>query len=130
MAPYAPRATTHSRAAATNVTSTSSADATPPSPIEAPAGGGDPLRVYDDDGAELDATFSVTRTPTGCVLTVESGGPGGSGPNARNREYNAGLRLLIARLGGLDATLEDAHLATRTTRDRSEGQRRLDIDES
>jgi hypothetical protein len=85
------------------------------------------MRVYDDDDAELDATFSVTRTAIGCVLTVESRGPGGTGPKARNAQYNEGLQLLITRLAKLGATLDDARLASRNARDLSEDQRRLKL---
>jgi hypothetical protein len=85
------------------------------------------MKVYDDTGAELDATFAVTRMPTGCVLTFESGGPSGRASVGRNTQYNIGLELLITRLGVLGATLEDALLASRTTRDLPEDERRVDL---
>jgi hypothetical protein len=83
------------------------------------------MKVYDDSGAEVDATFAVTRTGTGCVLTFESRGPGG--PGGRNTQYNLGLQRLIARLGALGATLEDALLASSTVRHEPEAERRLDL---
>src|SRR4051794_40992284 len=83
------------------------------------------MKVHDDRGVELDATFAVTRTGTGCVLTFESKGPGG--PDGRNTQYNLGLELLIARLGALGATLDDARLASRTVRHEPEVERRLDL---
>jgi hypothetical protein len=85
------------------------------------------MRIWNDDGRELDATFSVaSHDGIEAILFYESRGGTRGTTKARNVEYNEGLDLLLLRLGTLGATLTDALIESRG-RHLPEAQRRLDI---
>ena len=82
--------------------------------------------VLDDDGTRIDATFELDYDGDDVGLTFMSRGGSIGSPDARNTEYDGGLRVLIERLARLDATLIDAYLDSQTAqphqlRDRSLG---------
>lgn len=76
------------------------------------------------DGRVLDAEFFVERRDGRTAVIVESRGM--AGKNARNREYDAGLELVLRRLGALSIPLTDGLLDSLTQRDRPESERRLE----
>jgi hypothetical protein len=65
------------------------------------------LRVYADNGAELDATFSVERSDAGTSLVFESASGRRGSPRARNRDYDQALKLILARLGAAGFRVSD-----------------------
>lgn len=85
-------------------------------------------KVFDDNGAELDATFHVERQSGDVTVLFESRGGRRGGPDARNVDYNAGLRLLLERLGEAGAVLQQVLVDSRTTRDRPASERHVEID--
>jgi hypothetical protein len=65
------------------------------------------MKVQDDSGVSVDASFSV-RLESGCaVISFECRGFG------RNTEYGRGLDILLERLSVAGATVEDAYVASR-----------------
>ncbi len=56
------------------------------------------MKVWTDDGASLDAEFSVEEVSGRLTIVYEQGGAG------RNKEYGPGLDLLLARLGDAEIT--------------------------
>ncbi len=84
--------------------------------------------VFDNDGAELDATFHVERQKGDLTMLYESRGGRKGGSDARNVDYNPGLRLLLERLGAMGATLRDVLVDSRNTRHKPVEERRVEID--
>lgn len=89
---------------------------------------GEPRRVRDTVGAELDARFVVeSRAGVPIAVFIESaGGTSGSGA-ARNVDYVAGFDILLDRMRTLDLTIEDAYIDTSTTVGMPIPDRRLDV---
>lgn len=82
------------------------------------------MKVRDDAGKELDATFSI-EMKDGLTLVYASGGGTKDSPKARNTDYVAGLELLISRLKELSAVIKDAAIETGPTARLPESERRL-----
>ena len=75
------------------------------------------MQVLDDDGRILDAEYAVEPDGSHLALIMESrSGMSGSRP-PRNRDYNQALKLLLQRLGELNAVLADALVDSRLVRD-------------
>ena len=75
------------------------------------------VQVLDDDGRILDAEYAVEPDGSHLALIMESrSGTSGSRP-PRNPDYNQALRLLLQRLGELNAVLADALVDSRLVRD-------------
>lgn len=87
------------------------------------------MKVHDEAGNELDATFSVELQDGGLTLVFESKGGTDGASNARNMDYSAGLEVLLARLRGLSAMIKDAAIETRDTRALPLPDRRLNLEE-
>jgi len=85
------------------------------------------MRVHDDDGQELDATFSVEDAEGGWSLVMESRGGTAGSPKARNVDYIPGMDLLLKRLGQLGFRLTDAALESAPVMSLPLEQRRLEI---
>jgi len=82
-------------------------------------------RVRDADGRELDASFRIERARGELGLVFESrGGKAGSAAE-RNRDYGAGLELLLARLGRARVSLLDVRVESDQTQDLPEEERRV-----
>jgi len=70
----------------------------------------------DDGGRRLEAEFTVGHDGGFIALVLRSAsGPSGTRP-ARNPQYRAALELLLTRLKGLDAVIEDALVDSGHTR--------------
>lgn len=75
------------------------------------------MKVVDDDGIVLDATFSVQTREDGLVsLIFESSGGHEGGPNPRNLQYRQGLNVLLRRLQRLNAIVSEIRVETERTR--------------
>ena len=74
------------------------------------------MYAKDDDGSRLEAEFTVGHDGGFIALVLRSAsGPSGTRP-ARNPQYRAALELLLTRLKGLDAVIEDALVDSGHTR--------------
>lgn len=74
------------------------------------------MKPFDDQGRELDATFSIEDTDDGIVrLVLESRGGAAGGPGARNMDYAPALELLLRRLGRRRAVLQDVEVFSSVT---------------
>lgn len=62
-------------------------------------------KVMDEDGNELDATFSVGQDDSGYYLNLESRSGSERSGRLRNSQYDDGLHTLLQRLASLRATL-------------------------
>jgi hypothetical protein len=71
--------------------------------------------VRDDDGAVLDAEYSVVRDEGHLDLILESAGGASRDAPARNADYRSTLGVLLARLRGLKAIVDDAVVDSRYT---------------
>jgi len=80
-------------------------------------------RLYDNEGQEVDAAFSVESVGEATSLIFES--MRGSPP--RNTQYMIGLELLLARLAARGAVLVDIAIDTQRTQELPIAQRRLDL---
>lgn len=87
------------------------------------------LKVFDEGGRELDATFSVTCTGKKGDLIFESRGGQRAATDARNVDYNPGLELILRRLQRLGASLEDIHVESKATLRMALPQRQVRIPE-
>jgi hypothetical protein len=58
------------------------------------------VKPFDNNGNELNATFSATGAHPTLEITFESGDGRG-----RNSQYTAGVEFVLGRLSDLDATL-------------------------
>lgn len=83
------------------------------------------MKVVADDGTVLDATFSIEERPLS--LVYESAG-GKTGINARNRDYGAGLTLLLSRLGRLGVVVREVRVDSTVTRRLPPDQRVVALD--
>ncbi len=73
------------------------------------------LSVFESSGSELQATFSVDPLPEALTVVLESRGGSRGASNERNRQYNEGFELILARLALIGATLTDAAVDSRET---------------
>lgn len=80
------------------------------------------MNIRDDNGAALDATFSVEELGGTLILTYESRGPG------RNTQYNAGLETLLRRLADQSVVIADIRIASRDSAQLSAPERRVNAD--
>ncbi len=87
------------------------------------------LKVHDERGQPLDATFRVEQTgDTVSVVFFSRGGTKGSSEE-RNSQYTQGLEVLLARMGRLGLLLEEVLLDTGKVTDiLSTDERRLEIE--
>lgn len=75
------------------------------------------VQVLDDDGQTLNAEYAVETDGSRLALIMESrSGTSGARP-PRNPDYNQALKLLLRRLGQLNAVLVDALVDSRHVRD-------------
>lgn len=86
------------------------------------------MRVHDDDGREIDATFRLEKVDDNLSLVFESKGGKRNTTASRNSDYNQGLTLLLERLAQHGATLKDAAIETQATRELPLDSRRLRLD--
>src|SRR5262245_7882759 len=73
------------------------------------------MRPFDDLGNVLNATYSIETDGTLLMLIMESRSGGPAGHPGRNPDYNPALRVLLERLGRLDATMLDALVDSHNT---------------
>jgi putative restriction endonuclease len=85
------------------------------------------MRVHNDDGQELDATFSVEEDEGRWSLVMESRGGTAGTSKARNVNYIPGMDLLLKRLGQLGFRLADAVLESAPVASLPLEQRRLEL---
>jgi putative restriction endonuclease len=85
------------------------------------------MRVHDEDGQELDATFSVEEDEGRWSLVMESRGGTAGTSKARNVDYIPGMELLLKRLGQLGFRLADAFLESAPVAALPLDQRRLEL---
>lgn len=84
------------------------------------------MHLRTDDGADLNAEFSVESNGDGLSLFLESAGGRGTGDgHPRNHEYFSALRLLLLRLQDLNAVLEAALVASARVKAMPERERSL-----
>ncbi|MEU4743065.1 hypothetical protein AB0G02_21735 [Actinosynnema sp. NPDC023658] len=84
------------------------------------------MRVADDAGAELNATFSVEPDEGRLAVVLESsGGRTAGGGRARNSDYRPALEVLLSRLVDLHAVLVDAVVDSRNVRHLTAEERRV-----
>jgi 5-methylcytosine-specific restriction protein A len=81
------------------------------------------VKVYDDTGEPLDASFSVEEEESRWSVVLESRGGTRNTPQARNVDYIPAMDLLLRRLGQLgmrlaDAAVESARVAESPLEDR------------
>ncbi len=89
----------------------------------------DPLKVHDDSGNPLDATFQVEQTGDAVSIVYFSRGGKKGTPSERNSDYHQGLELLLSRMARLGLSLLDAQIDTRQVTDtHSSDQRRLQVE--
>lgn len=84
-------------------------------------------KVVDQNGTELDASFSVEAVNDAYGLIIESSGGKRGHPSARNLEYAPGLLVLLRRLRELKAVIEEVVLQ-RTREHRPLDERRLELE--
>jgi hypothetical protein len=85
------------------------------------------MRVHDDNGRELDATFSMEEVAGRLSLVMESRGGTAGTSKARNVDYIPGMELLLKRLGQLGFRLADAALESAPVMSLPLEQRRLEL---
>ncbi len=85
------------------------------------------MRVFDEIGTEVNATFHVDGATSPWTICFESRGGSRGAPNARNTQYNLGLEIVLQRLSQLDAILVNAAVDSRVTRELSGDERRLHL---
>ena len=83
------------------------------------------MRVIDDAGRERDATFHVETIEAIPTIVFESRGGARGATSERNREYAAGLEILLERLKVMGATITDALIETARSSDLPPERRRL-----
>lgn len=74
------------------------------------------MQPLDSAGAVLDADFHVEADGEHLALIMESSSGASGSRQGRNRQYNEALRLLLTRLGSMDATMMDALVDSRRTK--------------
>lgn len=87
------------------------------------------MLLIDDDGRRLEGQFHLGDTPEdgafSLVLDSAGGAKRGQGA-ARNKDYALVLRLLLERLAGMDATLDDCLVESARTSTLPDDERRID----
>jgi len=86
------------------------------------------MRVRDDAGNLIDATFDLEPSGRHHSFIFHSKGGGGRAATPRNLDYNPALRLILDRLGALWVTLDDAAVVSSRTAHLPLEQRRLTLD--
>jgi 5-methylcytosine-specific restriction enzyme A len=85
------------------------------------------LHPFDENGAPIDASFSLEPMEHGhAVLYASRGGTKGT-PNARNSQYHIGLTVLLSRLKRLDAVITAIVLDSTGARQRPLLERALEF---
>lgn len=82
--------------------------------------------VCDPDGNDLDARFFVERMAEDLTVVIESSG---AGATTRNVDYDEGLRLILERLGTVDALLVRVEVDSTRTAGLSTETRTIAIDD-
>lgn len=85
------------------------------------------MHPFDEDGAPIDASFSVERAENGVAILYASRGGTKGTPNARNTQYHIGLTLLLTRLQRLDAVVTAISLDSTAARKRPLSERALEF---
>jgi Domain of unknown function (DUF3883) len=70
------------------------------------------VKVVQDDGVVLDATFTINPGPPASLLFEAAGGSGG---RARNRDYHEGLITLLGRMGHMGLTVAEIRVESSVT---------------
>ncbi|MDI1480409.1 DUF3883 domain-containing protein [Polyangium sp. y55x31] len=83
------------------------------------------MKVYEDDGMLLDATFHVEHDAGALALTFDSRGGTKGSSSARNIDYARGLLRLLERLRKSGAKIADALIDSRGAHGRPIEERRL-----
>lgn len=78
----------------------------------APVKVGETQQVYDDEGRAIDARFTVEAAGPDVAIVFESGGGTRGTDDAQNRDYRAGLKLLLERLKRAGLRLANVELAS------------------
>ena len=86
------------------------------------------MKIIDDDGSVIDATFSVSSADISQMSIVfESSGGRAGGPNPRNLQYREGLTLLLKRLQAINAVVTEIRVETERTRELPAEEQRIAI---
>ena len=83
------------------------------------------LHPYDENGARLDASFSLEPTTSGLAILYASRGGTKGTVSARNSQYHVGLTVLLGRLKRLDAVIASIVLDSAAARQRPLSERAL-----
>ncbi|GEM_PF-2058638 len=83
------------------------------------------VRVRDESGREIDASFRIERAPDGLSLVFASHGGAGGSAGVRNHDHGAGLGLLLARLDRAQVSLPDLRVEFERTQDLPDVDRRV-----
>lgn len=87
-------------------------------------------RVFRDDGAEIDATFSVEKNGSALSVIFEARGGRAGARGTRNTQYAQGLETVLRRLQEMDSRISDCLVESRETASLSMDERRVPIDDS
>src|SRR5436309_1940828 len=82
------------------------------------------MNVVGDDGAVLDARFSVEGQPLSLVYAAAGGR---TGVNARNRDYGRGLEIVLSRLREIGVVITEIRVDSLVTRRLSIDQQRVTL---
>lgn len=85
------------------------------------------MNVFDNDGSQMDAHFSIESEGGQVSLVFESRGGTRGTPSARNVDYHSALAVLLARMGSLGLVLTNAVVDSRTTTHLTANERRLKL---
>ena len=77
------------------------------------------------DGSQIDAHFRIEADGPTLELRYESSGGRSGGPNPRNLDYRDGMNILLARLAGLGAILEEVLVDSEPMRKKPRVERRV-----
>lgn len=85
------------------------------------------MKLFDNYGRELDATYTIEPIAEGMILYLESRGGGGKGSSARNSDYGPAFELLLQRLGQYAAVLLDLEVYSSVTQNLPVEDRRINL---
>lgn len=85
------------------------------------------VRVCDDHGKPLDATFAVEGVGDDLTIVFKSRGGAAGSHAARNVDYNPGLEHVLRRLQALNARLADVVVDSRALRGSTRADRRVHL---
>jgi superfamily II DNA or RNA helicase/diadenosine tetraphosphate (Ap4A) HIT family hydrolase len=83
---------------------------------DAPVKVGQTQRVHDEDGRAMDASFTVEAAGSDVAIVFESGGGTRGTESAQNRDYRAGLTLLLERIKRAGLRIGSVELASSSPR--------------